>query len=394
MYNIKIMKLAKFNKIFQRQILAVMIFTVWAGIVFTPRVSASSNPHVTSLSGPWEIVLKMGFEGEGLIVPLKISDRNRSDKLNITLTVPETTIKVNLDEYIPDLVWETEAVKYSGDGIAAKLRIKGKGLEQEVWLGSANPAKQSITSSIGGVAIKKLNDTSTVENIVKELTNPKAVGVLSVWPEESNLPVEFAVKVKDEIIVPKSEYKLAILDYMPHYSIEVAANKVVNLSDEPVNPAIKVAVNDGTKIAERWIWSKFMSPPHQEDSLPLRMQFTDFDPGKVDGRYFLVVANGNTPWLLYCENGKKKIQRAALRHSYLFSNKDYSFSIEKIVDGAIVETNWENKSDKLNSPAIITTVEQDGTSHQVVLELNKPYHYKVNTGTLVMLYRQSPNDKK
>ena len=208
------------------------------------------------------------------------------------------------------------------------------------------------------------------------------------------MPFEFAAKVKDEIIIPKSEYKITILDYIPHYSIDVVANKVVNLSDEPVNPAIKVAVNDGKEVTERWIWSKFLSPPHQEDNLPLRMQFIDFDPGKVDGRYFLVVANGTNPWLLLCENDKKKVQKAIVSHSYFFSNKNYSFDIKKIVDGAIVETNWKNNSEELISPAIIAAIEQDETSRQVVLELNKPYHYKTNTDTLVMLYRQSPNDKK
>ena len=388
------MKSEKYNKIYQRLVLTVIIFTVWRGIVCTHLASASSNPHGTFLSGPWELVIKMGFEGEGSIIPLKISDQNKSEKLNITLTVPGTTIKVKLEEYIPNLVWETEAVKYSGDGIAAKLRIKGKNLEQEVWLGSANPAKQSITSSVGGVAIKKLSNASTAENIVKELTNPKVFGVLSIWPKDSNLPFEFAAKVKDEIIIPKSEYKITILDYIPHYSIDVVANKVVNLSDEPVNPAIKVAVNDGKEVTERWIWSKFLSPPHQEDNLPLRMQFIDFDPGKVDGRYFLVVANGTNPWLLLCENDKKKVQKAIVSHSYFFSNKNYSFDIKKIVDGAIVETNWKNNSEELISPAIIAAIEQDETSRQVVLELNKPYHYKTNTDTLVMLYRQSPNDKK
>ena len=81
-----------------------------------------------------------------------------------------------------------------------------------------------------------------MKNIVKQLTNPKIVGVISIWQKQDGLPLEYAVKINDEIIIPQTEYKLRILQYMPHFSIEAAANKVVNLSEEPVNPAIKVAV--------------------------------------------------------------------------------------------------------------------------------------------------------
>ena len=374
------------DKFCHKLILTVITLFVWTGCAF----AASDTPQRTSLSGPWDIIIKMGFEGKGLILPLKISDQNKSEMLNITLPVPETTLKVNLEAYIPDLTWETTAVTYEGDGIAAQLKIKGKDLKQEIWLGSANPAKQSITSSVGGVAIKKLYNAATIENIAKTLINSKAVGVLSVWPEDSNLPFEYAVKVNDEIVIPQSEYKLSVLQYMPHYSIEAAANKVINLSDEPVNPAVKIAFNDGGKITEQWIWSKFQSSPHQENKFPLHVQFADFDPGKIEGRYFLVVAPGAKPWLVFSESGKKRAEVAVLGQTYLFEDKNYSFDIEKIVDGAIVETTWKNNSEQLLNPALITTIEQDETSHQIILELNKPIHYQTDFGTLVLLYRPSP----
>lgn len=380
----------KYNNFCYKYILTFIIIT-GAGCCFVPFAFAMSNSsNNLSLSGPCEIVIKKGFEGDGLILPLIISDQNKPEKLNITLPVSGTSLKVKIEEYIPDLVWETTAVKYSGEGIAAKLKIKGKDLDQDVWLSSANLAKQSITSSIGGVALKKLYNSASLKNIIKELTNPKVVGVISVWQKEDGLPLEYAVKVNDEIIIPQTGYKLKILQYMPHFSIEVAANKVVNLSDEPVNPAIKVAFNDGEKVEEQWIWSKFQSAPHQENKFPLRIQFTDFNTGKVQGRYFLVAATGTTPWLIFTDKGKKKAEKVVMGNSYLFTNKDYAFNIEEVVDGVIVETTWKNESDKLINPALIASIEQDNNDQQVVLELNKPYHYKTDSDTLVLLYRHSP----
>ena len=376
----------KYNKLGYKWIVTSIVLVACG---FAPCIFAMPNIHDNS-SGPYEIVIKMGHEGDGLILPLKISDQNKPEKLNVSFSVPETALKIKLEEYVPDLVWETTAVEYDGDGIAAKLKIKGNDFEQDVWLSSANLAKQSITSSIGGVTLKKLNNSLSLKTIVKELTNPKVVGVISVWLKDTDVPFEYAVKVNDEINIPGTDYKLRISEYMPHYSIEVAANKVVNLSEEPVNPAIKVAFNDGKTIEEQWIWSKFQSAPHQENKFPLRIQFADFDSGKVEGRYFLVVANEVLPWLLFSDKGKRKTEEAVIGQSFNFTNKDYFFIIEKIVNRAIVETKWKNNSEQLVNPALITTIEQDGDDKQAILELNKPLHYKTDIGTLVMLFRHSP----
>jgi len=84
---------------------------------------------------------------------------------------------------------------------------------------------------------------------------------------------------------------------------------------------------------------------------------------------------------------EKRVERAALGRSYPFADKEYSFRIEKIVDGAIVKTDWTNGSERLLHPAVIATIKENGTSNQSVLELNKPIHYRIKSGMLVLLYR-------
>ena len=108
----------------------VLVITLVCG--FVP--CAFSMPNMlenSSLSGPFEIVIKMGFEGDGLILPLKITDQNKPEKLDVIFSIPDTALKIKLEEYVPDLTWETTAVDYDGDGIAAKLKIKGKDLDQD-----------------------------------------------------------------------------------------------------------------------------------------------------------------------------------------------------------------------------------------------------------------------
>ena len=353
-----------------------------------------AGPHHSFLAGPWELVVKMDLEGEGLRFPIRVSDENKPHKFSNILPVMGTPIKIRLEEYLPDLKWETTAVQHRGGGIVAKLTIKGRNLEQVILLSSDEPGRQSISSSLGSVAIRKLNDPNTAETLVRELTHPRAVGILSVWPEDSNQPFEYTAKTKETITIPRSEYKLTVIEYMPHYSIDTKTKKVVNRSEKPINPALKVAIDDGERTFERWLWAKFRSSPHKETKLPLRMRFTDFDLRGTKGRHILVAARGAKPWLLFSKKGRKRAEKAILGRFYHFADKEYSFSIEKIMDEAIIKTDWKNNSESLLHPAIIATIEQNGTSRQTVLELNKPVHYKTKLGTLVLLYRRRPTPQR
>jgi hypothetical protein len=177
---------------------------------------------------------------------------------------------------------------------------------------------------------------------------------------------------------------------MPHYSIDTKTKKVVNRSEKPINPALKVAIDDGQRTFERWLWAKFPSSPHKETKLPLRMRFTDFDLSDAKGKYILAAASRAKPWLLSSKNRRKRAEKAVLGRFYPFADKEYSFSIEKIMDEAIIKTEWKNNSERLLRPAIIATIEQNGTGRQTVLELNKPFHYKTKFGTLVLFYRRKP----
>jgi hypothetical protein len=298
-----------------------------------------------------------------------------------------TPIKIRLQHYLPDLKWETTAVKDTKGGIVAKLTIKGENLKQDIWLSPDDPPRQSISSSIGGVAIKKLYDPNRVGKLLQELIDSNAAGIVSIWPEDSNSPFEFVARKGDTIKVPKSKYTLSILDYVSHYSIDAETKNVINVSDKPVNPAIKVSVDDGKNIHEQWLWSKFPSSPHKELQHPLRMIFSDFNLGGTEGRYILAAAHGAEPWLLFSKNGKMQAKKVMPGQPYPFANEQYSFTVEKVFEHAVIKTDWTNNSNKLLHPAVVAAIEYDDTVQQAVLEFNQPYHHKTRFGTMVLLYR-------
>ena len=355
---------------------------------------ASAGPHHSFLGGPWEIVVKTRLDGEGLRFPLTVSEENKPQKLDKVLPIKGMPIEIRLEDYVPDLKWETNAVKHPGGGIAAKLLVNGKNVKQDIWLSSGDPAKQSISSSIGGVTIRRLHDTNSFETLMRGLTDSKAVGILSIWPEDGGRPFECVAKSAETINIPRSKYKVKIVEYLPHYSIDTETKKVVSQSQNPVNPAVKVKIDDGNKTFERWLWAKFPSSPHEETELPLRIRFTDFDLRGAKGKHILVVASGTKPWLLMPKKGEKRIERVVFGRPYPFADKEYSFNIEKIIDGAIVKTDWTNGSERLLNPAVIATIKQNSTNRQAVLELNKPIHYRIKSGMLVLLYRRTQGSSR
>lgn len=349
-----------------------------------------SGGHHSFLGGPWELVVKMGMEGEALRFPITASDESKPQKFDDVLPVMGTPVKIRLEQYLPNLSWETAAIKHPSGGTVVELTVKGKNLEQTVWLSSADISKQSISSRVGSIAIKGLYNAKTADKLVRKLTDRRTVGILSVWPEGGGSPAEYAVRIGDKITVPGSKYKLTVKEYVPHYSIDLETRKVVSQTDKPINPALKVVGNDGAETFEQWLWSKFASAPHENKKVPLRMKFAALDLSSLTGKSILITAPGVKPWLLYSRKGKKRLERASLGKSYPLADASYSFTIENIIDGAIVKTDWKNKSESLLHPAVVVTVGQDGAGRQIVLELNKPSHHRTEFGTLVLLYRRNP----
>lgn len=242
------MKSIAHKRFFRIAVVGIAATAVFANLTLVDRTcAASAGPHHSFLGGPWEIVIKMRLDGEGLRFPLTVSDENKPQKLDKVLPIKGTPIEIRLEDYVPDLKWETDAVKHPGGEIAAKLLINGKNLKQDIWLSSGDPARQSISSSIGGITIRRLHDTNSVETLMRGLTDSKAVGILSIWPEDGNQPFECVAKTAETISIPRSKYKVTILKYLPHYSVDTETKKVVNQSDKPVNHAVKIAFNDGKK---------------------------------------------------------------------------------------------------------------------------------------------------
>jgi hypothetical protein len=190
------------------------------------------------------------MEGQALRFPIAAHDESKPQKFDDIVAVMGTPIKVRLEQYLPNLGWETVAVEHPGGGTVAKLAIEGRDFRQHLWLSSADVSKQSISSRVGGIAIKGLYEAKTADKLVRRLTDRRTVGILSIWPEGGGSPAEYAVRTGQKIAVPGSKYKLTVKQYVPHYSIDLETRNVASQTDKPINPALKVVGSDGSETWE------------------------------------------------------------------------------------------------------------------------------------------------
>jgi len=362
----------------------VLVATLTAGAAAQP-----ASPHHQFLGGPWEVLVKMGLEGSAMRLPLSIVDENKSQPLDAVAPVVGTPIKVKLERYLPDLKWETVATEDPNGGPAARLSVRGESLQQDLWLCARDRERQSITAHIGSVAIRELPGPVSPP-LLKELTESDTVGVLALWLSEAGSPLVYAVKPDKVVALPGSPWKLSVLRYVPHYSIDRKTKEVTSLSDKPENPAIEVRVEGDQQDRRQWLWSQFSMAPHKKQQLPFRARFVDFHVEGGAGRYLLAVVQGPQSYLFYLKDGKKSIEPVEPGKRYPFDDKRYSFAVEEVRSGAKIETAWKNGAEMLLHPAVVATISQGDATRQVVLELGQPCHHKTTLGTLVLLYRHVP----
>ncbi len=109
---------------------------------------------------PLELLVKMGLEGSGLVFPIALKDGNRGQPLQTVLPIVGTPIKIRLIQYCPALVWQETIVENTEGGPIASITVAGKDLQQHLYLVGDTQERRSITSSIGGLAIRELKANS------------------------------------------------------------------------------------------------------------------------------------------------------------------------------------------------------------------------------------------
>ena len=359
-------------------VLVVLSQPVWA---FSPEMKRSM------VTGPWELVVKSDMKSAGFAVSIEVPDEDKPAEINKMYPIIGSAKKIKVERYFPNYQWKTAPQKYDGPGAVAEVKLAGPKLNQSLWLTTEDAARSVLSSPVGSVAIKKLYRPDKGQEMIDQLLKSGSLGVISVKIDDKSKPLQFVIKNKFQTKIPGTDYKLKILKYVPHYTIDKKSKKVFSQTDQHANPAILVQISKGFKKYEQWIWAKRGSP-HMKDTLPYKVSFTDFDLNLSKGRYVFVVGSSDKTWLISNDGKKNFSQPAEIGKSYPFTNDQYSFTVSQVLANTILKDEWYNKSDSLESPVLIVTIQDGDNSEQLILPLNKAQQTSDKTGNAVVTFRK------
>ncbi len=338
---------------------------------------------------PWEVQIQMSAKEQSFRFPVSVENIDKPAEMNTVLPVMGTAIKIRLERYLPDLKILIDGVTDANGGLVIQLKAEGQNLNQEVWLSSTDVPRRSISSSIGQITATHVRDSEVLKSLVKEMRASRAVGVLSVMDANGVVVFESVARVGKEITVPKTEYKVKMLKYLPHFSVDMKTKEVTSFSDKPVNPALQVRVSGAGEPQDQWLWSNIDSPPHETMQEKLHLKFTSFDLGSSKGTYILAGSSQEELWSFFFKDGKIQVEKVELEKAFPFADKAYTFKINKYFCPAVIKTEWENGTEEMLNPGIITSIIDGTKTERGVMEFGKAFQYNSEeTGTIMLLYRR------
>lgn len=359
------------------------------GLVAFGAIGVEAGPHDAFMGGPWEVMVRIGLEGDILHFPMAVDDESQAQVLSQVLPVRGTSVVLTFTKFVPDLVWTTACVPTPAGGCVAKLQLTGAGLDQQLWLSTGDVGKQSISAPIGGVAIREVRCRTTLEALMQ----PHTVGVLTLSGTDSNDVQEIPAQLDRPTPLADGRSTLTVLRYEPHYAMDRQTKAVTSVSEEPVNPAVHIRLQRDAQVHEQWVWERFTAPPHETRAFPLQVRFANTLLGPAENKYLLAVVRNGDAYLCSRRENRLSGAPAILQRPYPFGESGYAFTIAEVAHGATIQNTWMNNSNRLVRPALVGTIQTGETRKQVVLEFNKPYHYKTEEGTLVLIYRRASVNK-
>jgi len=193
-------------------------------------------------------------------------------------------------------------------------------------------------------------------------------------------------------VEPGGRYELAsgervdVHEYFPHFSYDMETRSGISLSDQPVNPTIRVSVStdDTVEPPKQWLFAKFpdqvMGAGPDAGGPTLRYRF---EAGHAPlPREVLVV--GSTREVLRLTDGRL-LARAPLDDGL----HDLDLADIRVVASAVEETVTGNRSDEWNNPVIhleLADGAHEAGSH--VLAANEPVPLRLADGSALVFERR------
>lgn len=175
-------------------------------------------------------------------------------------------IRIGIERYLPDSESSRQVIEGTDRRLPAAIAVSlsPSGEDDATWVFANHPTQVSDM----GVLFRPIGDQAQLARLLSEESpsEPDSVGVVKVTYADAtfDIPVE---ECEDEVAaLGDTGYSIRVLRYLPH-AIVGANNRLENVSERPVNPAIEVEIA-GTELSEKRIcFARFPGFSHGEKAI-------------------------------------------------------------------------------------------------------------------------------
>ena len=233
--------------------------------------------------------------------------------------------RIEIARYIPASTWARQVVEtadHSANG-AVEVSLASAGHENATWIfADRNPFGNGAS-----VIYRTFHDRSQLDQILNGQPNtsqPATSGIVEV--KHNGITYEHEQTLEEclagSVPIGTSGYSLRVLEYLPHARVEQERG-LVNVSDQPINPAIVFELSGHGTTIRRNSFAKFPDFSHSKDELTeieVRLKMPENDAAPLAP---IEILGGPTDELYV-----------------RFQVEDEQISIKKLSLGNAVETPW------------------------------------------------------
>ena len=183
-------------------------------------------------------------------------------------------LQIEVERYLPDSTvseWMTNENPH--EQVALEVSLSPSGRDDPVWVLAGETAGLGPLT----VTLRAVQDAAELTRLLEEgpSRTQGAGGVVKVTYKGSAFEIPLADCADQQVPLGETGYAIRVLRYLPHATVG-PDNKLTNVSDQPVNPAIELEV-DGPEGAEKLLafarFPDFMSMHRGEHTKDLKVTF-------------------------------------------------------------------------------------------------------------------------
>jgi len=296
-------------------------------------------------------------------------------ELDVGVTMPSPWPSPRITRYLSQAV-VTQLVVPAGEGdgrAAALLVLEGPKQTYERWLLADDPTRNRLVSLIGFWRFMAVADAAQRYELLRQFTRESDLHPsLTVRRGDAVTEAPLMVGRTRELAEPKCRIK--VVEVYPHLVLDPDTGRPKNLSDEPVNPAIRVELHAEGKMDERWVFARHPEMNTGGTALP-QFEVTLFYPSARVGTtpdYVLVSVAGSAPEVFQRLGRTITTQQAALDEKVPIPESKYTFRVSRFVPAARLHEEYQMSLSADARPALRLEVAPPGAAPiPIWIELGK-----------------------